>query len=96
MDGDGVSTPNFPLTRAEAEALTADTRPWLSCDDCFDRMEVCVEALLRDGRRLDEPMRVHLVRCPACCEEAESLVALLALDDGEDPEGALRTFVGSR
>jgi hypothetical protein len=90
-----VSTPNEPLTHAEAEALTADTRPWLSCDDCFDRVQTCVEALLRAGRGLDEPMRVHLLRCPACCEEAESLVTLLALEDGTDPEGALRAFVRS-
>jgi hypothetical protein len=28
-----------------------------------------------------EPMRVHLSGCPACAEEAESLLALLAADE---------------
>lgn len=72
----------MPLTTAQAEKLTASTEPWLSCEECFDQIDGYVDTLVRGGRGLDEPLRVHLARCPACYEEAETLVSLAAQDRG--------------
>lgn len=81
-----------PLTAEQAESLTAVSEPWLSCDDCFEQIDVYVDGLLADHRTLDEPLRVHLARCPACREEAESLIALAAEDDRVDTEELLVEF----
>jgi hypothetical protein len=35
-------------------------------------------------------MDVHLAACPACAEEAVSLIIFVADDDNTDPEPALR------
>ena len=72
--------PSAPLPglRPEAvEALLLDTTPWLSCDDCFARMDTYVEELLREDTPRDLAMDRHLEGCAACAEEADSLVALL-------------------
>lgn len=87
-----MSSPDRPLSAAQAESLVAASEPWMSCDDCFDHIDGYVEALLRDGRGPDEPLRVHLARCPACHEEAESLISLVAADRGVSSERALGTF----
>jgi hypothetical protein len=90
-----MSTPDTPLTAAQAASLTAVSEPWLSCDDCFDQMDGWVEALLHDGRGLDAPTRVHLAGCPACHEEAESLIGLAAAGHGMSPGQALGVFRSS-
>lgn len=69
-----------PLTPRNLDALLLDTTPWLSCDDCFARMDTHVEALLRTGSSPDPAMDRHLQGCVACHEEAESLLALLRDD----------------
>lgn len=89
---DEMSTPDTPLTAAQAVSLTAVSEPWLSCDDCFDQMDRCVEALLHGGRGLDAPMRVHLAGCPACHEEVESLISLATAGHGMSPDQALGVF----
>lgn len=65
------------LDESSQSRLLLDTRPWLSCDDCFAQMDTYVEALLRDPGHDDVPMRTHLAGCPACAEEADGLLALL-------------------
>lgn len=65
-----------PLTAGALDALLLDTTPWLSCDDCFARMDTHVEALL-GGSSHDPAMDRHLLGCVACAEEAESLLELL-------------------
>lgn len=87
-----MSTDSERLTLAQAESLTAVSEPWLSCDECFDQIDVYVETLLHAGHGLDEPLRLHLARCPACYEEAESLIALRADDDGLDAGTPLSAF----
>ena len=67
-----------PLDAAAVDALLRDTTPWLSCEDCFERMDSYVEAMRRDPGYVDEAMSAHLRGCAACDEEARSLVALLA------------------
>lgn len=75
-----VPTPGpRPLPPEAVEALLLDTTPWLSCEECFDRMDTHVEALLRDDAR-DPAMDRHLKGCAACDEEAASLAALLTED----------------
>ena len=57
--------------------LTVDTEPWLSCDDCFDRMDQYVEHLLADPGYVDHAMATHLAACSACAEETDSLIDLV-------------------
>ena len=82
--------PGRTIPRDAAERLTVAAEPYLSCDDCFDRVDTFVEGLLA-GRDADgAPMRAHLEGCSACGEEAVSLLLLVAADRGIDPEPALR------
>ncbi|MEZ5321152.1 MAG: hypothetical protein R2698_03540 [Microthrixaceae bacterium] len=83
---------NRPLTAEQAASLTAVTEPWLSCDDCFEQIDSFVDALVTRRARLDEPLRVHLARCPACLEEAESLISLVAEAESADVESLLASF----
>jgi hypothetical protein len=69
------------LTSAAVDALLRDTTPWLSCDDCFERIDTYVEALHRNSGYLDPAMSKHLEGCTACDEEARSLLALLTESD---------------
>ena len=57
--------------------LTADTEPYLSCDECFARLDQYVEELVRNPQHQDEVMRTHVLNCVACADEAESLLELL-------------------
>lgn len=56
--------------------------PELGCEQCFEQLDRYVELELA-GAPADElvpGLRAHLVGCPACAEEHESLRALLELD----------------
>ena len=69
--------------------LTLDTEPWLSCDDCFRHVDEYVEQLLAGRGEGMAAMRTHLTGCPACAEEAATLLLLAAADAGMDPNAAL-------
>lgn len=71
------------------QRLTLDTEPWLSCDDCFRLVDEYVELVLDGGADRMPAMAVHLRGCPACAEEAETMVLLAAEDTGIDPTPAL-------
>lgn len=71
-------TGHVALTSEAIARLTVNTEPWLSCDDCFDQVDAAVEAFLGSAAPLSEPLRVHLLGCAACREEAQSLAALIA------------------
>jgi hypothetical protein len=43
------------LTPAAVNALLLDTTPWLSCEDCFERMDLYVDALLRGDESSTRP-----------------------------------------
>jgi hypothetical protein len=73
----------------EVERLLVDTEPWLSCDDCFTLVDEYVERLLAGRLDASPAMRAHLRGCPACAEEAATLVVLAAADEGIDPTPAL-------
>lgn len=79
-----------PLSAQAARRLTLDPEPFLSCDDCFDLVDSYVEALLSDPHHDHLAMRTHLAGCAACAEEAQSLLWLVAEQDGLDPTSALR------
>ena len=55
--------------------LLGPADPELTCDECFDLLDVYVDAGLLGG----DPdarvpgMRAHLTGCPACAEEHDSL-----------------------
>jgi hypothetical protein len=70
-------TPRPPLTPAALDALLLETTPYLSCDDCFEEMDIYVEAILSDPAHEDPAMAAHLRGCPACAEEAETLADLV-------------------
>ena len=69
------SRPQLPP--AAVDALLQDTTPWLSCDECFERMDSHAEAVITDPAHVDEAMATHLRGCAACDEEARSLIDLL-------------------
>jgi hypothetical protein len=71
------------------ERLTMRAEPWLSCDDCFEQVDSQVEGLLTRHLPLREGFRAHLRGCPACREEAGTLLELLAIDCGIEPAVAV-------
>jgi hypothetical protein len=78
---------NAPVDRDRLLARLLGPRgPELSCEECFDQLDRYAE-LERGGAEADEMvpgMRAHLEGCPACHEDHESLLALLASDDRDD------------
>ncbi|MEO6942290.1 MAG: hypothetical protein ABI124_04625 [Terrimesophilobacter sp.] len=77
------------LTPDAIDRLTANTEPWLSCDDCFELVDVVIEALVVSSTPFSEEFRVHLLRCPVCREEASSLAEIVAADLGFSPADAV-------
>ncbi len=75
-------TGSAPLSTTTIARLTANTDPWLSCDDCFDQVDAAVESLLGSAVPLTGEFRAHLRGCAACHEEAQSLAALVADEVG--------------
>lgn len=61
------------------QRLLGPPGPELTCEQCFDQLDVFVEAeLAGDDAEVRVPgMHAHLEGCPACAEEHESLKALL-------------------
>jgi hypothetical protein len=82
MNDDGST--GRPLTPEQVASLVAVTEPWLSCDDCFDTLDLWVDALVDGVPRQDVPLLVHFARCAACREEVETLLTLAAQDHGLD------------
>ncbi|HET6877809.1 MAG TPA: hypothetical protein VFH38_09795 [Jatrophihabitans sp.] len=89
-----AKSPDRRLTAGQAESLVAISEPWLSCDSCFDQIDGCVDALADGAGHIDLPLRVHLARCTACWEEAETLLSLAARDRNVD-EGPLLALMRS-
>lgn len=76
------------LNEHQVTALTKNTDPYLSCDDCFAQVDTTIEALLGDGTKMSREFTVHLSGCPACFDEAVALAELLAPGAGLSPEAA--------
>lgn len=75
-----MTQPRAQLPDHTIAGLLADTDPYLSCDECFARMDEYVERRFADPHHEDVAMRAHLVGCGACAEEAEALLELLGRD----------------
>jgi hypothetical protein len=62
--------------------LLGSDEPELDCNECFEHLDRYVELELAGAPAdaLVPGLRAHLVGCPACAEEHESLRALLELD----------------
>jgi hypothetical protein len=58
--------------------------PEVTCEACFEHLDRYVELESAQGDTAAETaipgMRAHLTGCPACAEEHEGLLALLAAD----------------
>ena len=66
----------------ELERLLGPTGYEVSCDECFDLLDQYVELEI-EGADADERipgLRNHLDGCPACREEHDSLLALVAAE----------------
>ena len=61
------------------QRLLGPAEPELLCDECFEKLDQYVELELQDAPAAERVpgMRAHLVGCPACHEEYESLRALV-------------------
>ena len=61
-------------------SLLGPEGPEVTCDECFDRIDEYVELELAgiDADRRIPGMRAHLEGCPACREDHDSLLALVA------------------
>jgi hypothetical protein len=81
------------LSAGAVRRLTMDPGPWMSCDSCFHLVDQYVEMALSGGAEMPG-MRAHLAGCPACSEEATSLLLLAAAEQGVDPGPALRRMAG--
>lgn len=65
------------LNDDQAERFVRDGGIWMSCDECFDRLDEYVD--MPDGAEADwlPAMTSHLTTCQACREEVESLLVLI-------------------
>ena len=61
-------------------SLLGPEGPEITCEECFERVDEYVEFELAglDADRRIPGMRAHLEGCPACREDYESLLALVA------------------
>ncbi len=64
------------------DRLLGPGEPELGCDECFAELDRYVELEVTgaDADAAVPGLRAHLEGCPACCEEHESLLALVRSD----------------
>lgn len=77
------------LTSEAIHQLTISSEPWMSCDECFDEIDVYIDAVLAGANGISPRLRTHLTGCGACFEEAWSLLLLAAGEQGANPQRAL-------
>jgi hypothetical protein len=60
--------------------LLGPDEPEIGCDECFEQLDLYVELELAgsDADAAIPGLRAHLLGCPACREEHESLRALVS------------------
>lgn len=66
--------------RALIAALLGPGEPELTCEECFEQLDryVDLQHAGADADRAVPRMRAHLLGCPACAEDYESLLAYAA------------------
>lgn len=80
------------VNASSIDALTIDSEPYLSCDNCFEQTDEAIEALLAQRRDLDRAFVVHLRACPACRDEARTLAEFAAAEYGLTSHDAVARF----
>jgi hypothetical protein len=67
--------------------LLGPADPELSCEECFEALDTYVESELAgiDADAVVPRMRAHLLGCPACRSDHDSLLALLLTEPGKRP-----------
>jgi hypothetical protein len=70
--------------RQALDRLFGPTEPEVGCDVCFQELDRYVELELADADadKAIPGLRAHLVGCPACREEHDSLYALVSGERG--------------
>lgn len=68
-------------------ALLGPAERELTCDECFEQLDRYVDASIAgaDADRAIPGMRAHLVGCPACKEDHESLLEFVASHAAGEP-----------
>jgi len=68
-------------------ALLGPAGPELTCDECFEQLDRYVDLALAgaDPDRAVPGMRAHLLGCPACRDDHDSLLAYVRGDDDAPP-----------
>jgi hypothetical protein len=66
------------------ERLLGPSEPEIGCDECFDQLDRYVDLELAgaDTERALPGFQAHLVGCPACREDYESLKAFVGGEKG--------------
>ena len=79
-----MSPEHDDLTRLRL--LLGPAGPELTCEQCFEQLDRHVELTLggADADAAVPGMRAHLEGCPACQEDHESLMAMVAADTAGD------------
>ena len=72
------------MTEDRITRLLGVAGPELSCEQCFEELDQYVELELAgaDAEAAVPGMRAHLIGCPACREDHDSLLALLRAESG--------------
>ena len=70
---------NQPDLEQTLQRVLGPGEPEVGCDECFDALDryVELEAAGADADGAIPGLRAHLVGCPACREEHDSLLALV-------------------
>ena len=73
-----------PELEQALDRLLGPGAPELGCDECFDQLDGYVELEVTgaDAAAAMPALAAHLVGCPACREEHESLRALVGGEPG--------------
>ena len=68
-------------------ALLGPAGPELTCEDCFEQLDRYVDLELAgaDADRAVPGMRAHLVGCPACSDDHDSLLGYVKHAGGDAP-----------
>jgi hypothetical protein len=66
-------------SRSLLDRLLGPARPEVTCEVCFEQLDryVDLEARGADAEASVPGMAAHLIGCPACSEEHDSLLALV-------------------
>jgi len=72
-------------------ALLGPGRPELTCEECFEQLDRYVDLTLADAEpdRAVPGMREHLIGCPACRDDYDSLLELVGSGGDAPPAPSL-------